>query len=59
MSAPSVANKPLRYQLHWGDDPHVIDFYKNILNASCIVGMGIGSVFSGDFVKAGRRLSII
>jgi MFS family permease len=59
MSAPAVANKPLRYQLHWGDNVATIEFYKSILNAACIVGIGVGSIFGGDFVKTGRRRSII
>lgn len=31
MASPSAAAKALRYQLNWGDDPMMIDFYFTIL----------------------------
>jgi MFS family permease len=59
MAAPAPVSAALRYQLNWGDNPGLIDFYTTILMSSCIVGIAIGSVFGGDFVKQGRRSTII
>ena len=59
MAAPASASKALRYQLHWGDNPSYIDFMSTVLQSSCIVGIALGSIFGGDFVKQGRRSTII
>jgi MFS family permease len=59
MAAPASASKALRYQLNWGDNPANIDFMSTILQSSCIVGIALGSIFGGDFVKKGRRSTIV
>lgn len=59
MAAPASAAKALRHQLHWGDNPSYIDFQSTILQSSCIVGIAIGSIYGGDFVKQGRRSTLI
>lgn len=40
----------LQYQLNWGNDPDVIDFYSTILSTSGIVGISLGSLYGGEFV---------
>lgn len=59
MAAPASASKALRYQLNWGDNPQYIDFQSTVLQSSCIVGIALGSIYGGDFVKNGRRSTII
>jgi len=59
MAAPASASKALRYQLHWGDSLSYIDFKSTILQSSCIVGIAMGSIYGGDFVKKGRRSTLI
>lgn len=43
----------------WGDDHYQIDLYTTILATSSIVGICIGSLYGGDFIKMGRRVTII
>jgi len=59
MAAPASATKALRYQLHWGDNLSRIDFMSTVLQSSCIVGIALGSIYGGDFVKQGRRSTLV
>lgn len=49
----------LRYQLNWGNEREVFDFNVTILSTSALVGIALGNIFGGDFVKNGRRRTII
>lgn len=49
----------LRYQLNWGNEREVFDFNVTILSTSALVGIALGNIFGGDFVKNGRRKTII
>jgi MFS family permease len=45
--------------MNWGNDRQVIDFNITILSTSALVGIALGNIFGGDFVKYGRRKTII
>ena len=49
----------LRYQLNWGNDSAVIDLNSTILSTAAVFGIAIGSIFGGDFIKYGRRSTLI
>lgn len=49
----------MRYNLGWGDDPGTIDFNTTIMATSSIVGICIGSLLGGGFIKSGRRWTIL
>lgn len=50
----------LKYQQEWGDNQQMIDYYITILSTASIIGISVGSVIGGDFVKAlGSRKTII
>ena len=49
----------LKYQLNWGNDSSVVDLNATILSTSSVVGLALGSIFGGDFIKHGRRSSLI
>ena len=57
MAATGPVIPALRYQLNW--DPQAIDFNSTILTTSTIVGISLGCVFAGDFIKNGRRSTLI
>ena len=47
----------LQYKLNW--DAQQSQRYMTVLQTCSIVGIAIGSVFGGEFVKNGRRRTII
>jgi len=49
----------MRYQLSWGNEPSALELKTTILTTSSIVGIAIGSIFGGDFIKYGRRNTVI
>lgn len=57
MAATGPCIPALRYQLNW--DPQAIDLNTTILTTSTIVGISLGCIFGGDFIKNGRRATII
>ena len=57
MAATGPIIPALRYQLNW--DPQAIDLNSTILTTSNIVGMSMGCIFGGDFIKNGRRQTMI
>ena len=59
MSATGTVAIALRYQLNWGNDQPTIDFLTTVLSTSSIVGLALGNIFGGDFVKDGRRTTLI
>jgi MFS family permease len=59
MCSTGTVVSSLKYQLNWGEDPAKIDWYTTVLSSSNIVGIALGSIFGGDFIKYGRRISII
>lgn len=52
-------SKALRFQENWGNDKSVIDFNVTLMSTCAVAGIALGSVFGGDFVKNGRRSTII
>jgi len=59
LAATGPISPALRYQLNWGNDRQVIDFNITMLSTSALLGIAIGNIFGGDFVKNGRRKTII
>lgn len=59
LTATGPISGALRYKLKWGDDPAVKDFYTTILSTSSVVGISFGSLYGGDFIKKGRKSTII
>lgn len=49
----------LKYQLGWGTEQSTVDFFTTVLSTSATAGVAIGSLFGGDFVREGRRKTII
>lgn len=49
----------LRHHLGWGDNEDMISYYTTIIATSSIVGISFGSLYGGEFIKHGRRSTII
>lgn len=59
LAATGPISPALRYQLEWGNDRSEIDFNITCLSTSALVGIALGCIFAGDFIKYGRRKTII